>query len=127
MTRPNPQSTSGKLLAVPAFMVVALLASFASSGAQQSDCSSGIIRLPYGVNGTLQVCPALTAKAPELDRQLADLKHALSGQQAELRDLSRFVRGLNSVSETLTVSRKGQLAQSLSVRLHAVDYHAGTA
>jgi hypothetical protein len=86
------------------------------SHAQPASCDEGVIRLPDR-NGTVVICSALGSKIPNLAKQLTDATKLLGSQQAQLTELTRLVRGLNSVSMGIGVERQGKMLQSLSSEL----------
>lgn len=106
------------------YVVFALLALATAAVAKaQSGCENGIVRLPAGVNGSITVCPALASQDPQLTRQIAELRAAMSGQQEQLAQLLRLMKDINQVSGPLGVKRQAELLANVTQRLgnaHAV-------
>lgn len=87
-----------------------------SALAQTGGCDEGVIRLPDR-SGTIQICSAVSARVPELARQLKQATEALGSQQAQIAELTRLVRGLNNVSREIGTQRQIEMMQNLSAEL----------
>jgi len=81
--------------------------------AQTQGCDEGVIRLPDR-SGTIQICSALAAKVPQLSKQMSDVSKLLGNQQKQIEDLTRLVKGLNSISRDLSSQRQEQLLINLT-------------
>jgi tetratricopeptide (TPR) repeat protein len=84
--------------------------------AQTQGCDEGVIRLPDR-NGTIQICSALAAKVPQLSKQMSDVSKLMGNQQKQIEDLTRLVKGLNSISRDLSSQRQEQLLINLTKEL----------
>ncbi len=84
--------------------------------AQTATCDEGVIRLPDR-SGTIQICSAVSARVPELAKQLKQATESLGSQQVQIAELTRLVRGLNNVSREIGTQRQIEMMQSLSAEL----------
>ena len=89
--------------------------------AQQGECENGIVRMPFGVNGTVTLCPAINAQVPKLSQQIGTIGKALENQQAKLDELTRLIQNLNSVSKDIGLKRQTELLQNISARLSSAQ------
>lgn len=108
----------------------AIVLVFACAGilqAQQPECENGIVKLASGTNGQITICSAIAAQMPALTRQLADLRSAIGDQKSQMAELSRLVRGLNSVSRNLGLKRQTELLETLSAKLAGSEKPNGAA
>lgn len=87
-----------------------------SAFAQTVGCDEGVIRLPDR-NGTIQICSAISARVPELAKQLAQASASLGSQQVQIAELTRLVRGLTNVSRGIGVQQQALMLESLSTEL----------
>lgn len=92
--------------------------------AQPPGCDQGVVRLPDST-GTVTICSAIAARVPELSRQLSDALKAVGNQQAQLRELTRLVKGLNAVSAGIGPARQGQMLVNLSTELDRAERAGG--
>lgn len=97
-------------------LLVVLLLEVSGAYAQPAGCDEGVIRLPDRT-GTVQICSALAARAPELAKQLSQAITLIGTQQAQLSELTRLVRGLNNVSRGIGLQRQAGMMESLSAEL----------
>lgn len=100
-------------------LAVAILVPVAA--AQQPQCGSGVIRLPAGVNGTIEICQALAAQVPGLQRQLTEIARSVGDQKEQIRELTRLIKSLNSVSQNIGSQRQAELLKNLSAQLGAAQ------
>lgn len=84
--------------------------------AQTPGCDEGVIRLPDR-SGTIQICSALAMQVPELAEQLQQATEMLESQEDQIAELTRLVRGLNTVSRGIGLERQAEMLQSLSTEL----------
>jgi len=84
--------------------------------AQPSGCDEGVIRMPDR-NGTIQICSSLSAKVPQLSKQMSDVSKLLGTQQQQLEELTRLVKGINGLSRNLSEDRQSQLLVNLTKEL----------
>lgn len=109
------------------FVFTLATACFAShAAAQQSPCDKGMVRLPNNVNAPIEICPALAAQAPALASQLTDITKTLGAEKAELNEIRRLVKNLDSISQNIGAQRQGELLRNLSSQL-AVSQQGGQA
>jgi hypothetical protein len=95
-------------------------------GAPPPACDSGLVQLPANINGRLTICSALAAQVPALVRQLESINTAFEGQQRQLTELSRLIRGVNSVGQNIGAERQSELLRNVFAQLQ-VSQRAGTA
>jgi len=96
--------------------VVALFLFPQMAQSQSAGCDEGVIRLPDR-NGTIQICSALSAKVPQLSKQLTEMSKGYATQQQQIAELTRLVRGLNNVSRGLDSERQAMMLESLTAEL----------
>lgn len=84
--------------------------------AQANGCDEGVIRLPDR-NGTIQICSALAGQVPQLTQQLKDAVRTLGGQETQIKELTRLVKGLNGTSQSIGEERQTQMLKTLSAEL----------
>ena len=84
--------------------------------AQPAGCDEGVIRLPDR-SGTIQICSAIQAKLPQLQKQLQDATQAIMSQKSQITELTRMVRGMNAVSLQLGIERQTQMLENLAREL----------
>ncbi len=104
-----------KKYAAVACMVI--LAAAAAPLRAQASCDNGVISLPAGINGTVTICSAVAAQAPELARQLSEILKTQGQQKENLAEIRRLVKALNSVSQNFGEPRQAELLKSFSARL----------
>lgn len=90
---------------------------FAQQPASPPVCDNGLIELQGNVTGRLTVCSALAIQAPQLARQLEAISEALKGQQRQITQLTRLVRGVNSVGQNMGSKRQSELLRNLFTQL----------
>jgi hypothetical protein len=95
---------------------IALIFFVCSVSVNAQVCDEGVIRLPDR-NGTIQICSAINAKLPQLQKQLQDATQAILSQKVQISELTRLVRGMNSVSRQVDVDRQGEMLRSLAQEL----------
>jgi hypothetical protein len=109
--------------------MVLVLVSTAHVGTQapapQPACDSGLVQLPANINGRLTICSALAAQVPALVRQLEAITKAFEGQQRQLAEMSRLIRGVNSVGQNIGAERQSELLRNLFAQLQ-VSQRVGT-
>lgn len=81
--------------------------------AQTSACDEGVIRLPDR-SGTIQICSAIQAKLPQLQKQLNEATQAIVSQKSQISELTRMVRGMNAVSLQLSIERQTLMLENLA-------------
>lgn len=84
--------------------------------AQPAACDEGVIRLPDR-SGTIQICSAFAARVPQLSQQIADVSKLLGSQQAQIQTLTKLVKGLNGLSQSLSDERQAQMLLNLAKEL----------
>jgi hypothetical protein len=84
--------------------------------AQTNGCDEGVIRLPDR-NGTIQICSAIAGQVPQLTQQLKDAVRTLGGQETQIKELTRLVKGLNGTSRSIGEERQAQMLKTLSADL----------
>jgi hypothetical protein len=97
-------------------VIFLLLLNSGAAFSQASGCDEGVIRLPDR-SGTIQICSALSARVPQLTRQLNEMSKGHATQNQQIAELTRLVRGLNNVSRGLDTGRQGKMLESLSLNL----------
>jgi hypothetical protein len=81
--------------------------------AQSAGCDEGVIRMTDR-SGTIQICSAIQAKLPQLQRQLQEATQAIVAQRSQISELTRLVRGMNAVSQQVGVDRQAQMLEALA-------------
>lgn len=87
-----------------------------AAASQTIPCDQGVIRLPDRT-GTVTICSGLSARVPQLARQLKEAARQIGEQGAQVRELTRLVKGLNAVSSNLDTARQARMLASLSAEL----------
>ena len=96
---------------------IAFLALFAAGAqAQPAGCDQGVVRLPDST-GTVVICPAYASKVPLLAQQMTEALKALGTQQAQIKELTHLVKGLNTAAANIGADRQAQLLANLSSEL----------
>jgi len=97
-------------------LLLSLAVVYESSYAQTNGCDEGVIRLPDR-NGTIQICSAIAGQVPQLTQQLKDAVRTLGGQETQIKELTRLVKGLNGSSQSIGEERQAQMLKTLSSEL----------
>lgn len=92
---------------------------------QQVPCENGVVSLPFNVNGKVTICSALAAKVPELSRQLSELTKSQDAQTQQLKEITRLIKGMNSVSQNIGEKRQIEFLNNISMQI-AASHKAGT-
>lgn len=112
----------------PAALLAALLAVLLVrsplASAQTTSCDQGVVRLPDRT-GTVTICSALATQVPQLSRQLSDAQRMIGQQGAQLRELTRLIKGLNAVGAGLDPTRQARMLASLSSELARAERAGG--
>lgn len=128
MTTARPRLTTRSApctrLARWAFTLIHALLLPAGAWAQAAGCDQGVVRLPDRA-GTITICSALAAQVPQLSRQLAEASRLIGTQGAQLRELTRLVKGLNAAGAALSPERQAQMLSSLSAELARAERAGG--
>jgi TolA-binding protein len=95
-----------------------------SVSANAQVCDEGVIRLPDR-NGTVQICSAISAKLPQLQKQLQEATQSILSQKVQISELTRLVRGMNSVSRQVDVERQAEMLKSLAQELTRATSQGG--
>lgn len=95
-----------------------------ASHAQAAGCEQGVVRLPDST-GTVTICSALSAQVPQLARQLTAALKGIGSQEAQIRELTRLVKGLNAVGSGLGTARQGRMLANLSSELTRAEREGG--
>lgn len=97
-------------------LLVACLTWAGAVASQTVPCDQGVIRLPDRT-GTVTICSGLSAQVPQLAKQLTEVTRKMGEQGAQVRELTRLVKGLNAAGANLDVERQGRMLISLSAEL----------
>lgn len=115
-----------RVLAGAALVLVSATAASAQAAAPPAPaCDSGLVQLPANINGRLTICSALAAQVPALVRQLETITKAFEGQQKQLAEMSRLIRSVNSVGQSIGTDRQSELLRNLFSQLQ-VSQRVGT-
>jgi len=96
--------------------LICLVIAHEKSFAQANGCDEGVIRLP-DKNGTIQICSALAGQVPQLTQQLKEAVRTLGGQETQIKEMMRLVKGLNGTSQSIGEERQAQMLKTLSAEL----------
>ena len=110
--------THGKLC-VARLVIIALVALAGGRAFGQTGCYKGTMLAPFGINGTLKLCPEFSAKAPELGKQLDEIQKTLNGNKALMEELTHSAHGVNALGRDVDANRQLELLRTWEKELQS--------